>query len=160
MAVNTTARTPNYQGTSEGGWERPTFAKCMEAYYTHTGDTKPDSVPSDVSDAPQSAKNFISSLSLLGNADADSFRELLFGPCVEPESLALNRDALLSIVQLMPRADIPDSAKNSAIKKAYSLLQEEFDYTDDDVPGEYKSVHFGEQFAEKLIEFSDHIKTE
>lgn len=160
-AVGTTARTPNYTGTTTAEWSKPTFNECVAGYYKNSGASKPDDEVNDVGEAPQAMRNWIASLSLLGNADAETFSELLYFPVVDPSSMNLHKTALEAVISGRgSQADAPDTAVESARKKAYQLLVKEFDYENDDVPEEYKSVHFGEQFAEKLIEKADEIRSD
>ena len=160
MAINTEARTPTYDGVSESEWSAPDFNECVEGYYNNHPDTaRPDDPINDVTDAPQSVRNWIASLSLLGNADAETFADLLFFPCVEPSSMNLNRNALEAVNSGRgASADIPEEALTSARKKAYQLLVSEFDYDQDSVPDEYKSQSLDEKMAGIIREKAEEFK--
>ena len=127
-AVNSEARISNYDGTTNSDWLAPSFSQCVDGYYNNHDEQRPNEGISSVEDAPQSVKNWIASLSLLGNNDAESFQELLYFPVVEPSSMNLSESALRAVIGGRgSQADISNSARRSARKKAYNLLNKEFD---------------------------------
>jgi hypothetical protein len=126
-AINDEARTPQYDGTTSGNWSRPDFSQYVNAYFDKHPDAG-DEKPSDVDGASQALKNWIASLTLLGNADADNFRDLSFFPVVEPSSMNMSENALDSVLSGRGEgADIEGYAKESAQNKARQLLEKEFD---------------------------------
>lgn len=111
--LRSTARTPEYSGTTTGEWSAPSL-----------GDFGFDSIE-DMSD---DEKADVAATSLLGDAGADNFRELLFFPVVEPSSRNLSERALRAVIGgRAAQADIPQEAIESARRKAYQLLNDEFD---------------------------------
>jgi hypothetical protein len=128
-AVKGTARTPNYDGTTTREWNAPDFAACVSGYWKHHPDApRPDGGVNTVGEAPAAMKTWIASLSLLGNSEAETFDELLYFPVVEPDSMNLNEHALRAVIGGRgAQAGIPQAAKNSARRKAYNLLNKEFD---------------------------------
>jgi hypothetical protein len=129
LAVRNAARTPNYDGTSSGDWNAPDFSACVAGYYKHHTDvSEPDDGVNTVDEAPQAMKNWIASLSLLGNSGAETFEHLMYFPVVNPDTMELNENALRAVIGGRgAQAAIPDSTRNSARRKAYRLLNEEFD---------------------------------
>jgi hypothetical protein len=127
-AVRQTARTPNYDGTSSGEWNDPSFSDCVAGYYKHHTDApRPDDEVNEVGDAPQALKDWTASLSLLGNGNADNYRELSMFMVVNPDTLELHEGALDAVISGRgEQAEIPDEAKRSAQRKAYELLNREF----------------------------------
>jgi len=72
-------------------------------------------------------KSWIASKSLLGEGGADTWDNLLFFPVVNPGTNKLNAGALRAVLGgRAAQAKIPDSAKESAQKKARALLEKEF----------------------------------
>jgi hypothetical protein len=124
--VRSTARTPMYEGTTSGDWSAPTLTDCISGYNSNeNADVDADM---DWEDLPSEARSWISSLSLLGAADADDFRNGLFFPVVEPSSLNLSENALDAVISGRgSQADISAEALSSAQTRARTLLNEEFD---------------------------------
>lgn len=143
-----TARTPNYDGTTTGEWNAPSFSDCVAGYWkNHPDASKPEDEVTSVEEAPAAMKTWIASLSLLGSSDAETFEGLLFFPVVSPSSMALNRNALLAVVGGRgAQADISEAQLTSARKKCYSLLVKEFDWDKEDIPDEHKAVSKAEIF--------------
>lgn len=110
--VRSTARTPDYSGTTSSDWSAPD----LEDYgYDSVGDMS------------QEEKSDVAAHSLLGSADAGTFDELQFFPVVEPSSNNLNENALKAVISGRgSQANISASALNSAQSKARSLLESEF----------------------------------
>ena len=160
MAVNAEARTPNYSGTSSADWSKPSFQECVTGYYkNHPDADRPEDEVNDVDEAPAAMKTWIASLSLLGNADADMFDELLFFPVVDPSSMALNENALEAVISGRgSQADIPDSAKESAQRKAYQLLNDVFE-RELEIPDDLKQAKsIGEELAETIREKAERVR--
>lgn len=110
--IRSTARTPDYSGTTSGDWSGPDLE---------------DFGYDSVEDMSQSDKSEVASTSLLGSADAETFSELVFFPVVEPQSGNLNENALRAVISGRgSQANIPQSAINSAQNKARNLLRDEF----------------------------------
>jgi len=127
--IRSTARDPAYSGTETISWADvdKTMAAYISGYYKHTGADKPDEEVTSVGAMPSEMKSWIASKSLLGDANAETFAELVFFPVVNPDTDKLNEGALRSVISGRgAQADIPDTAKESAQNKARSLLDKEF----------------------------------
>ena len=112
--VLSTARTPDYSGTSTGEWSRPRF----EDFGFEEG---------SVNDLTDEQKRRVASISLLGDPQADSFSEMTFFPVVDADG-DLYENALDAVLGGRgAQADIPADALESARAKARSLLESEFD---------------------------------
>lgn len=111
--VRSTARTPDYSGTTSGDWSAPDLE---------------DFGYDSVEDMSADEREEVAETTLLGSADAETVDELIFFPVVEPQSNNLNENALRAVISGRgSQADIPADALNSAQNKARNLLQEEFD---------------------------------
>lgn len=120
--IRSTARTPDYSGTTSSDWSAPD----LEDYGYDS-----------VEDMTQEEKSDVASHSLLGDANADTFAELQFFPVVEPSSGNLNENALRAVISGRgSQADISASAKQSAQNKARNLLEDEFDMDTEKFKGE------------------------
>lgn len=123
--VRSEARTPEYSGTETQSWSDVSktltnFADAVDADYD--GDT------ASVSDLSADDKSSIAVMTLLGESDADSQRELMMFPVVNPNSGSLNEGALDAVLGGRgSQADIPADAYESAERVARRLLEEEFD---------------------------------
>jgi hypothetical protein len=129
--VRGTARTPEYDGTEDTSWAKVTksFTAYRDGYYKHSGTKKPadSEIPKSVTDAPADMKKWIAGKSLLGDAGADNWGDLLFFPVVNPGNNKLNAGALRAVLGGRgSSADIPQNALDSAQTKARSLLDKEF----------------------------------
>ena len=139
VKVRNSARTPSYDGTETTSWSAPSFEKCVAGYKKHTGDSE---TYSSVADLPGKAKTWIASKSLLGDAKAETFSELLFFPVVNPSTNKLNENALRAVIGGRgSQAKISSGAKNSAQTKARSLLQSKFDMGKDEEKSIYSSTY-------------------
>ncbi len=113
--VRSSARTPSYEGTTSGEWSRPTLAD----FGFDAG---------SVDDLSRSERSQVASISLLGDPGADNFGDMTFFPVVEPRTKKLSERALRAVIGGRgAQADIPKQAKESARRKAYDLLNKEFD---------------------------------
>lgn len=125
-------RTPNYEGTEDVSWEDvdKTLENYIDGYLEFNPDAEqPEEGWETVTSLPQPARNWIAAKSLLGNAEAETFNDLVFFPVVNPNTNNLNRGALLSVVGGRgAQADIPESLYEQATEVAYSLLESEFDF--------------------------------
>lgn len=120
--VAQSARSPEYTSTSSGEWSAPS----LEDYLAQYPGERPDG--EQVSELPEEVRTWIADHSLLGDPDADNFRELSFFPVVSAEG-ALHERALRAVISGRgAQADIPEAAKDSAQSKARSLLEREFDF--------------------------------
>lgn len=150
------ARTPDYDGTTSGDWSAPDWSEIVSAYYERNPDAEQpeDSDTPDVSGAPAAVKTFAASLSLLGDAEAESFNELVYFPVVEPMSGNLNESALDAVIGGRgAQADAPAGAVESARRVAYRLLNEEFDRDLEFEPlGNVKQPSKGAEEMDELIE--------
>lgn len=128
--IRNSARTPEYDGTESGDWSAPDMAACISGYYKHVPDAErdEDDEVTEVGQMPSAMRSWIAAKSLLGNAEAETFAELLFFPVVNPSTNSLNYNALRAVISGRgAQADIPDSAKESAQNKARSLIEKEFE---------------------------------
>lgn len=122
MKINAleTARTPSFDGTTSGEWNRPSFGAYAEAVGAAEAN--------DVADLTDEQKQQIAAMSLLGNAQADTLDGLAFMPVVEPASGRLNENALDAVLDGRgAQADISDNARDSAREHARQLLEQHFD---------------------------------
>lgn len=123
------ARTPNYDGVEDVSWDtvKKEIGDYVDWYYTHSKKSKPEDLPRIVAKLPQEVKAWVASKSLLGDPKADTARDLLFFPVVNPRTNKLNNGALRAVISGRGTlADIPDQARVSAQNKARSLLDKEF----------------------------------
>jgi hypothetical protein len=131
MQVNlrSEARRPEYSGTTSGNWSAPDWSTYVRVYYEQNPDAEGSrSEAETVDSAPQGVRSFAAATSLLGDADAETFDELVYFPVVEPGSQDLNENALRAVIGgRSAQADAPESAVESARRMAYRLLNEEFD---------------------------------
>lgn len=120
------ARRPTYSDTEEVEWDTPTLDDYLRGY-----DSLPDPDPDDigsVGDLSDEGRTLIAEKSLLGTPSGDTLGEVRFFPVVNPESDALNRNALGAVRGGRgEQADIPSDALASAQQMAGELLVEEFD---------------------------------
>lgn len=122
------ARTPSFSGTETSSWVGvgKTFQAYRDGYYAHGG-KKPDEVPERVEDAPQDMKSWIASKSLLGDANAEKWNDLLVFPVVNPSTNKLNANALRAVLSGRgAQAKISSEALDSARAVARRLLDENF----------------------------------
>lgn len=118
------SRTPTYSGTETSSWAD--IDKTLEEFVSGvSGDTSDVNFVDDLS---QEQKTEIAEHTLLGDAEAETFDELLYFPVVNPNNGNLNRGALEAVRGGRGQsADIPQSTLQSAFSMAGSLLNEEFD---------------------------------
>lgn len=131
IAVNILAksRRPSYDGVETSAWGNvnKSFDSYRDGYYTHTGAARPGDPVTNVGAAPQAMKTWIASKSLLGDAKAATFADLLFFPVVNPNTNHLNRGALVAVTGGRgAQAKIPGEAKSSAQSMASNLLKSKF----------------------------------
>lgn len=121
------ARKPSYDGTEEISWVSvgKTFSEYLKGYLKHKGGSAEGVI--SVATAPQKIKTWIASKTLLGDPNASSSRDLIFFPVVNPMTNKLSRGALRAVISGRgAQAEIPTTAKKTAIAKANLLLEEEF----------------------------------
>lgn len=153
--IRNEARTPDYDGTESGDWNAPDMEACIAGYWKHHPDAdRPDDEVSSVDAMPAAMKSWIASLSLLGDSEANDFDNLLYFPVVDPDTHNLNESALDAVIAGRgAQADAPSRAVNSARRKAYNLLNEEFNRDldiPDDIQNESKWERLANGIAEKL----------
>ncbi len=125
MAIRSTSRRPSFEGTETISWAG--VDKTFGAFARSVG-----SDAERVEDLTQSQKTRIAAHSLLGNAQADTFDDLIFFPVVNPSTGKLNAGGLRGVLSGRgAQANIPQSAKDSAQNMARSLLREHFQEDDD-----------------------------
>ena len=128
-AVRNKARTPSYDGVESTSWGSVTksLEAYVKAYYRAKGMDQPSEVGSDAADLPSAVKAWVASKTLLGEADANNSRDLLFFPVVNPKTNKLNEGALKAVISGRgAQADISEGARTSAQNKARSLLESKF----------------------------------
>jgi hypothetical protein len=131
IAVNirSKARRPSFKGTETTSWGsvNKSFDAYRDGYFKHTGAHPPDDPVTGVANAPQAMKTWIASKSLLGDAQAATFADLLFFPVVNASTNNLNRGALVAVTGGRgAQAKIPAAAKTSAQNMARSLLKSQY----------------------------------
>ena len=118
--VLSTARKPSYSGTETTSWAsvNKSFGAYAKAYMKSTGAT--GDAPGSVKDAPAAMKEWIANKSLLGDASAETNRDLIFFPVVDPGTGKLNAGALRAVLSGRgAQANIPaDAAKYRAVEIA------------------------------------------
>lgn len=120
--ARSTARRPKFDGVSTGEWSKPTWADYISVY-----DGEVDGTPT-VADAPQGLKNFAAGTSLLGDANADTFAELVVLPVAEPSTGRLNLAALRNAISRAPQLEgFSESAVESAHLLCRNLLEDNSD---------------------------------
>lgn len=127
--IRSEARRPSYDGTEEISWEDvdKTFQGYRDGFYKHTGADRPDEPVNRVQDAPAQMKSWIASKSLLGDADAEDWRNLSFFPVVNPGTDKLNAGAVRAVLGgRAAQANIPAATLRSAQNMARGLLEKEF----------------------------------
>jgi hypothetical protein len=119
--VRGSARTPEYEGVESTSWSD--VSKTLTAV-TDALDINADSVGELTSEQ----KTEVAELTLLGEADADDWRDLYFFPVVNHNTGDLNEGALEAVISGRgSQADISDEAYDSAASTATGLLESEFD---------------------------------
>lgn len=116
------ARRPRFSGTETTAWEAPSFEDYIAAL------VEGEDPPASVGAASAGIKRQIAALTLLGDPEADTFRDLGFFPVVNPATGRLNEAALRAVLGgRAAQADIPAAARESAQAMARRLLNTEFD---------------------------------
>ncbi|MFQ5858987.1 MAG: DUF2213 domain-containing protein, partial [Anaerolineae bacterium] len=119
--VRGTARRPTFSGTESTAWSAPTLQDYIAAFDGEVEER-------NVRDMPAAFKRFVARHTLLGDPQADNFRDLGFFPVVNPSSGNLNEGALVAVISGRGvQAQIPAGAKSSAQNMARRLLNSEFD---------------------------------
>jgi len=119
--VRENARTPEYEGTESTSWSD--VSKTLTAV-TDALDIDADSVEELTSEQRET----IAEHTLLGETDAEDWRDLYFFPVVNHDTGELNEGALEAVISGRgSNADIPDEAYENAASTATSLLESEFD---------------------------------
>ncbi len=139
--VRSSARRPSFSGTEAVAWSAPTLTQWVDGWVRMTGATRPDSIT--VEALPSSAKRWISSRTLLGEATATEFRDLAFFPVVNPRTNKLNANALRAVLGGRgSQANIPAAARDSAQARARTLLESQFEeaarHPGDCPPGQHR----------------------
>lgn len=124
--VRSSARRPTFSGTEAVAWSSPTLTQWIDGFVRMTGATRPESIT--VEALSSSAKRWISSRTLLGEATATEFRDLAFFPVVSPTTNKLNANALRAVLGGRgSQANIPAAARDSAQARARTLLESQFE---------------------------------
>lgn len=125
------ARQPEFVGTETLLWNdvRLELENFVDGFYEHTAATRPGDqtlVPTAVSGMPAEMKNWIAKLSLLGDSDAETLKEMTFLTVVNPSTNKLNEGAVNHVLDGFIFDDIPHETFISAFGIARGLLKEEF----------------------------------
>lgn len=129
QAVLSKARKPEYSGTETINWGdvNKSFASYVKGYKRQHKDASDVGIVS-VESAPKEVKDWTASKTLLGDANSNTTRDLIFFPVVNPDTNKLNKGALLAVLSGRgQQATIAEAAKKSASDKARSLLDAEFE---------------------------------
>lgn len=132
------ARVPDFDGTTSSEWSGPNLGDYVDAMGLDA---------ETVGDLSDDMAQAIAEKSLLGDAMADTFSELVFFPVVEPSTDELSESALEAVISGRgAQADISDDQLASARRVAYELLNdpELFD-RGLDVPDELASNAIGNE---------------
>jgi len=125
LNVRSEARTPEFDDTETTSWEE--VEKTLSAFLNAL-DIETDGDQVTVDDLNQEAREEIASLTLLGEVEAETARELMMFPVVNPRTGQLNEGGLDGVIGGRGHtADIPEDAYQSAAQEARRLLEEEFD---------------------------------
>ena len=131
LNVRQTARTPTYDGTettSEQSWGD--VPKTLTHFADELGLEYDGETPS-VDGFSQSERSQIAELTLLGSVNADTARELMMFPVVNPSNNNLSEGALIAVMGGRGQsADISADAYDSASNEAERLFDEHFDESD------------------------------
>lgn len=160
--VRSSARRPAFSGTEEITWSSPTLTQWIDGWVRMTGATRPTSIT--VEALSSSAKRWISSRTLLGEASATEFRDLAFFPVVNPRTNKLNANALRAVLGGRgSQANIPAAARDSAQARARTLLESQFEeaarHPGDCPPGQHRGPsgrcvpNSRRNFFDKAIEY-------
>lgn len=125
------ARYPSFSGIEEISWGKvgKTFKDYVNGYYKHSGENMPkgNDSPVRVKDASLKLKRWVARKTLLGDPKAETDRDLIFFPVVNPSTDKLNVGALRAVLGGRGSlADIPTKAKESAMLMAKKLLNSKF----------------------------------
>ena len=131
--VLSSSRTPSYWGVEKTPWG--SVSKSLAAFVRGYGKARGTSVEvTDVAEASAAFKNWAASKSLLGEAGADNFRDLVFFPVVNPSTNKLNEGALRAVLGGRgAQARISAGALDSARAKARSLLKKHFGFEENEM---------------------------
>lgn len=121
LKIRNTARRPTFDGTETISWAN--VNRTFRAFARAAGASDAD----NVEDLTSSQKRRISAHTLLGDAGADTFSDLVFFPVVNPGTGKLNAGALRAVLSGRgAAADIPATALDSARAVAERLLDNNF----------------------------------
>jgi len=157
--IRSEARTPVYDSTEKEDWDNisKTMNDYIEGYWKFHPDVEREETNS-VDEMPDAMKSWIASESLLGNSEAETFENLLFFPVVNPDTDKLNENALRAVISGRgSQAEISKEAKDSAMRKAYELLNSEFD-AELEIPEDLKEE--SQKMDEKINEVKEAISSE
>jgi len=124
-AILKSAREPSYSGVETASWEEveKNLSNYYDGYKKEKGISQ-DDIPM-IKDMSPEAREWIASKSLLGDPDAEDFKNLLFFPVVNPATNKLSLGALRAVISGRgSQAEIEESVKKSAQDKARKLLDE------------------------------------
>jgi hypothetical protein len=151
-------RAPEYSGTTptadrdwpEGG---PSLTDYIEGYGTDA--EREDG--SDVSDLSMDTRSAIAGSTMLGEAQADTFDELVTFPVVFPDTGALSEDALDSVLSTIGLSNASDETADQLRNKARSLLESAFDreFSDEDKEGSTVRSAVGDSRGDKGADGDD-----
>jgi len=157
--IRSEARTLVYDDTESEDWGdiSKSMNDYIEGYWKFHPDAEREEVNS-VNEMPDAMKSWVASKSLLGNSEADTFKGLLFFPVVTPDTNKLNENALRAVISGRgSQVEISKEAKDSAMRKAYELLNDEFD-ANLEIPEDLKEE--SQKMDEKIKETKEAISSE
>lgn len=137
-----TARRPNFSGTTTGEWSKPSFTDYVDAMGIDAN---------QVRDLNNSQKSTIAGMTLLGDANADTFGDLVVFPVVDPESRNLSERALNAVQSGRgASADVSGRALESARAVAESLKEDHFDDQSNNVKAWNKALKLYDKLKDKM----------
>lgn len=123
-------RTPDFDGTtSEGDWGRPNFEDYVNGYFRNNpdADQPEDETIDSVDAAPQALLNWAASITFAGDAEGDTFDEVVVLPAVVPETMALHEDGVEAVLSRAPQVEgLSEDDVEEVQSRARTLLEDEF----------------------------------
>lgn len=130
IKLRSTARTPNYEGTEETEWSSVdlNLEDFVSGYFRHNSDAeRPDQEWEQVHDLSTAARRWIAARTLVGEVGAETVRDLISFPVVNPATNQLNANGLRAAISRAPQAQISQETTESIQRVARRLLDQEFE---------------------------------
>lgn len=124
-----TARTPSYDGSEEISWSKvdKSLSNYIKNFYKSKGASPIGKDVPAVDSLSEEAKEWVASKTLLGSASADTERDLMLFPVVNPSTNKINYGALNAVMSGRgSQAKISKEALDSSRNKAEALLKKNF----------------------------------